>query len=635
MRQLLLGFLAFSFSTAVARADEPKASTAMLGKKIADVSFTDEKGVKHSLHDKAEATVVVFLSFECPVATSYAQPLSDLAKDLAVKKVRFVGLICNPDETPAGVAKQARHFNITFPVYLDKDCRGADALKAGVTPEAFVLDKDFVLRYRGRIDDAYYERLKKHGTVKNRDLEDALKSMLSGKTIREPATAAVGCPIQRDLKLAREGKVTFHRDVEPILQSHCQQCHRPGEVGPFSLMTYKQAVSWSDLVQDYTKKRLMPPWKPTESVTFHNDRRMSQKEIDTIAAWVDSGMPEGDPKDAPPAKKFTEGWLLGTPDLVLTAEADFTLGPTGRDLFRCMVLPTNLSEDKYVVAVETRPSNPRVVHHVLLFVDNTGQGRKLEAKAQKDRLKDPDAVDVGPGYTVSMGVGFTPQGGLGGWAPGQIGRYLPEGTGYPLRKGSDVIVQTHFHRNGRLEKDRTQIGLYFAKAPVKNPLQGGVVAGGSGTGLARLLFSIPAGAEKFKLHGESWARDDFKLLTISPHMHMLGKEIKLTMTPPDGKKETLIYINDWDYNWQETFTLKEPLAVKKGTRFEVEAIYDNSAKNPHNPFNPPQRVTFGEQTTNEMCFVFLSGTSERGVTGSLRRGLPLSPTKAETKAAAP
>lgn len=617
------------FSVSQASATE-KASTAMIGKKMPSVKFIDDKGNTQSLADlkSPKAIVVVFLSFECPVSNNYAPVLSDLAKEYGPKGVHFVALTCNQDENPVTIAKQSREFGLPFPAYLDKGFRAAEALNAETTPEAFVLDSDRVVRYRGRIDDAYYARLKKHGTVKSQDLRNALSDVVAGKPVRTEATVAVGCPIPRHEIKVTDGKVTYHRDVLPILQNNCQQCHRPGEVGPFSLMTYKQAVSWADLIKEYTQKKLMPPWKPTESVPFHNERHMPQKDIDTLAAWVDGGMPEGDPKDAPTPRTFTEGWQLGTPDVVLTANEEFTLGPKGNDLFRCFVLPTHLKDDHYIVAVEVRPSNPRVVHHVLLFIDGTGQGRKLEEKTAKDRKPREDNVvrlDDGPGYTVAMGVGFTPQGGLGGWVPGQIGRYLPEGTGYYLPKGSDVIMQVHYHRNGRTEKDKTQVGLYFAKKPVERPLQSGVVSGGSGTGPFRLFFSIPAGEEKFKLIGDMYARDDFSLLTITPHMHMVGKQIKLTMTPPGGEKKTLLYINEWDYNWQETYTLKAPLAVKKGTHFQVEAVYDNSEKNPNNPFSPPRRITFGEETFNEMCFVFLAGTSNTSGIGPTRR-LPLSAT---------
>jgi peroxiredoxin len=598
---------------------------ANVGKKIANITFKDTAGKSvalHGLKDK-KAVVIVFLSFECPVSNSYTQPLSDLARQYAKYDVDFIGLTTNQDETRGQVVKQAKDYDLPFPVYLDKGLVAADALKAEVTPEVFVLDGNFMLRYRGRIDNAYSDRLKKHPQITDHNLKQVLVEVLAGRPVSQPATKAVGCPILREEKvIARDGKVTYHRDVLPILQNHCQTCHRPGEVGPFSLMTYRQAVNWAPDIKSYTQKRLMPPWKPIDGPGFHNERRLSEDDIATLASWVDGGTVAGDPKDAPPPRKFPQGWQLGTPDLILTMPEDFQLGPTGRDVLRCFALPTNLAEDQYVAAVEVRPSNPRIVHHSLLFIDTTGQGRKLEKKEQDKRAAaaaapqaddhpDEKNLDSGAGYSVAMGVGFVPQGGLSGWAPGQMPRFLPDGVGYYLPKNSDVIMQLHYHRNGRLEKDRTQIGLYFAKKPVERRLQSGVIAGSAGIGILRNFFSIPAGAENFKLDGDLWATQDFTLFSVMPHMHMLGKEIKVTMTPPGGSPRTLVAIKEWDYNWQETYVFKEPMPIKADTRFHVEAIYDNSSKNPNNPFNPPRRVTFGEQTFNEMCFVFLSGISNR------------------------
>ncbi|MBI3411163.1 MAG: redoxin domain-containing protein [Planctomycetes bacterium] len=591
------------------------------------MAFQDENGKTRKLYDLKgkKATVVVFLSFECPVSNSYAQPLSDMASEYGKHGVQFIGITTNQEESSADVAKHVKEFNINFPVYRDAKLAAADAFKAEITPEVFVLDADAVLRYRGRIDDSYSERLKKHPRVTKENLKQVLGEVLSGRPVSETATVAVGCPIQRqDKTAAKAGEVTYYRDVAPILQKNCQQCHRPGEVGPFSLMNYRQAVNWAEDIKSYTQKELMPPWKPSDGPAFHNERRLSQKDIDTLAAWAENGTPEGDPKDAPPPRNFPVGWQLGTPDLILSAEDDFLLGPTGRDVFRCFVLPTNLGEDKYVTAVELRPSNPRIVHHVLLFIDSKGQAKKLEqaAKEKKPDADHPDdnKYDRGPGYSVAMGVGFLPQGGLSGWAPGQMPRFLPEGSGYLLPKNSDVVMQIHYHRDGRAEKDRTQIGLYFAKKKVDRPFQGGVIAGGGGTGALGRFFVIPAGNERFHLQGDSFATADFTLHNIMPHMHMLGKEVTVTTYPPDGPPKTLVGIKEWDYNWQETYIFKEPIHIKAGTRLHVDAYYDNSANNPNNPNSPPRPVTFGEQTFNEMCFVFLGGTSN-----SKARRLPLSP----------
>ena len=614
-----------SLSATFAGAQDKAPSQAKLNTKIPNLTFRADLGKTLALHDLKDqkAIVVVFLSFECPVSNSYCPILIDMVKEYGKYGVSFVGLTVNEDDSRAEVAKHAKDFGLTFPVFRDDRLVAAEALSAGFTPEVFVLDGDYVLRYRGRIDDGYSERLKKHERVKAHDLRQVIGELLSGRPVATPATQAIGCAIVRqERRVVSKGDVTYHRDVLPILQNHCQSCHRPGEVGPFSLMTYKQAVNWADDIKTYTQKRIMPPWKPADGVPFHNERKLSARDIATLAAWVDDGAPAGEAAHAPPPRKFPEGWQLGTPDVILAPESEFTLGPDGKDVFRCFVLPTKLLEDHYVSAVEIRPSNPRIVHHVLLFVDTAGHARKLENKTRDDEAKplDPDhppknPLDRGPGYTRAMGVGFIPQGGLMGWAPGNVPRHLPSGSGMSLPKNADVVMQVHYHRNGRLETDRTQVGLYLTKKKVDKPFYGGVTAG--------RFFWITAGAENYKVSGDTWATNDFVLHMVTPHMHMIGKEIKLTMTPPDGKPQTIIDIKAWDYNWQEGYVLKDPIHVKAGTLFHVEAVYDNSDKNPRNPSSPPVTVRFGEQTNDEMCFVFLGGTTDRPILG--RRGLPLSP----------
>jgi peroxiredoxin len=610
----------------VLRADDAP-STANLGKKIANFGLADAQGKSWSLYNVKDqkAIVIVFLSFECPVSTSYAQPLADMAAEFGKAGVAFVGLTVNPDQSAAEVAREARNYKLPFPVFRDAGFKAADAVKAEITPEVFVLDSNYVLRYRGRIDNSYYARLKRNQKPLSEDLRQALGELLSGRPIRVPATAAVGCAIQRTTP-ARTGQVTYYRDVLPILQERCQACHRPGEVGPFSLMTYRQAVNWSEDIKSFTQSRRMPPWKPVAGLDFHNQRKLTDKEMATLATWVEGGTPAGDARDAPPPRTFPEGWQLGTPDLVLTVPDDFQVGPTGNDLFRCFVLPTNLPENKYIAAVEIRPGNRRILHHTLLFMDRTGQGRKLEQRAKERSASDPKdphaptPLDRGPGYSVAMGVGFVPQGGLSGWAPGQMPRILPGGTGYYLPRGADIIMQAHYHRDGRLEKDRTSIGLFFVKEPKARLFQTAVMAGGNDGPIALpLFFAIPPGNDHFPVKGSLWATADCNLYSIMPHMHLLGKEITVTLHPPEGPAQTLVAIKEWDYNWQETYWFKEPVQIKKGSRLDVLAVYDNSTKNPNNPFDPPRTVFFGEYTTNEMCFVFLGGLADEP---GLRR-LPL------------
>ena len=613
MRVTALGLAILSIAclTTLASADEEDAASTRLGKTIEDFKLVDGAGKQVALSDfkDRKAVVIVFLSFECPVSTGYSQTLATLHEKYQPRGVGFLGISCNPEMSAAELAKHVKECKFPFPVVHDVNFAAAEALKARVTPESFVLDRNLVLRYRGRIDDEYAKRLVKNRQISHHDLRDALDELLAGKSVSRPLTEAVGCAIGHEKASKTTGNVTYSRDVLPILQNHCQGCHRPGEVGPFSLLTYRQAVNWASDIKEYTGSRQMPPWKPNEGLAFHNDRRLSDKEIQTLAAWVNGGTPEGDPKDAPPPRKFTDGWQLGKPDLVLSMDSDFQLAPGGRDVFRWFALPTILDEDKSVIAVEVRPGNPRIVHHALLFIDTSGEARKQELK-EKEREKKLDELDAGAGYNGAMGFrGFRPRGSLGGWAPGSGARFLPDDTAYFLPKGSDVVMQLHYHRNGRLEKDRTQIGLYFAKKPVEKRFQSLVIPGGRGG--RNPFFIIPKDNDHFRVHGAIEVQQDCELHTIMPHMHMVGKRIAVTMKPPDGQPRTLIAIKDWDYNWQEVYRFKEKVPVKAGTILEVEAVYDNSAKNPNNPNDPPQPVLFGEQTTNEMCFVFLGATAEK------------------------
>ena len=599
----VLGLLAWLCSSLRADSD---VVVDKLNKKIENVTLHDADGRPHSLYDVKDkkAIVVVFLSFDCPVSTSYIPVLTELAKTYRDKQVLFFAVNSSDDGDAAQIAKLGEEYKLNFPLFKDEHFRAADVFKAEASPSVFVLDHKFVLRYRGRIDNGYYARLKKNGRTTRNDLQQALDELLAGKFVSEPATKPIGCPIVGQRKAKKDGVVTFYRDVLPIMQKNCQECHRPGAVGPFSLMTYKQVINWADDIKEYTQERKMPPWKLVEGPAFHGERKMADADIKTLAAWVDGGMAEGDPKDAPPPREFVEGWQLGKPDLILTLPDEMTVGASGPDLFRCFVLPTNLTEDKFVTVVEVRPGNSRIVHHTLHYFDTTGKGRELEKEAQQKQ--DDKQADRGPGYTASMGLGFRAGvgkvGGLGDWAPGNVAHHLPQGYGYFLPKGADVLLQIYYHRNGRVEKDRTSIGLYFAKSGDTKRWKRMVLAGN--------FLAIPAGQERYRVQGSMEVLEECKLYSLMPHMHMLGRDIKVTLTQPGGKPTTLVFIKDWEYNWQETYFFKEPILLKPGARLEVESSFDNSDKNPNNPFSPPRWIKFGEQTTDEMCYVFFGAASE-------------------------
>lgn len=378
---------------------------------------------------------------------------------------------------------------------------------------------------------------------------------------------------------------TFAADVAPILWKNCASCHRPGEVGPFPLLSYADAAKRAGFLAEQAESRRMPPWHPEPGHgEFRDARRLSEAEIKTLRAWADAGAPEGDPSKLPALPAFPEGWQLGQPDLVVKMPEPFAVPADGRDVLQCFVIPLNLDEDKWVAAWEFRPDKRSVVHHAIAFLDSTGQARLR------------DKLDSGPGYRTFGGPGIVPTGGLGAWAPGSTPRMLPDGVGRLLRKGSDLVLQVHYHPSGKPERDQSSLGIYFAKKPVKQPV-GGIAL------RSRNLY-IPAGKSDHKVTAQSDPLPaDVHAIGIGPHMHYIGKSMKVDATLPDGSTVPLIWIKDWDFNWQGAYQYAKPVKLPKGTVVKLEALYDNSSANPRNPSDPPQNVKWGEQTTDEMCLL--------------------------------
>jgi hypothetical protein len=397
---------------------------------------------------------------------------------------------------------------------------------------------------------------------------------------------------------ARAEGPTYHKEVVRILEKSCQDCHRPGQVAPFSLLSYEQARKRATDIATVTEERTMPPWPASmaEGGPFRDARVLTASEIATIQDWVDAGCPEGNPGDAPPPRTWSSDWALGTPDLVLTPEASYTLSPEGRDEMRVFVLPTGLTEGKWLAAVDFRPGNAKVVHHVLSAFDTGGRARKL------------DEADDGPGYKVFGGYGLMPSGNLAGWAPGKRPQLLPDGLGRYLPAGADVLMQVHYHKSGKAESDRTAIGLYYSKAPVDKLVRGGMVLPPRKNFLSRPELVIPAGDPRYTVTGSMIVPDDVHLTGVTPHMHWIGKDFLLKAVRPDGTAVTLIRIDRWNFNWQGTYDFASPIALPGGTRIEMLAHFDNTEANPDNPTKPPRVVRWGEQTTDEMCIGFVQWT---------------------------
>ena len=401
------------------------------------------------------------------------------------------------------------------------------------------------------------------------------------------ATAVAGCA----------QTVTFNEQIAPIIYGNCSKCHHPGEVAPFSLLSYDDVRGHGRTIATVTQSHYMPPWKPEPGWSAYRDeRRLTSAQIALIQQWVDGGMPLGDPAKAPLPPQYTDGWQLGTPDLILEMPAGYPVPADGPDIYRNFVIATKLTEDKWVRAIELKPSARTVVHHSLFFSDTSGGARKQ------------DGVDGQPGFP-GFGSIFTVgdpvsalNGGLGGWVPGTTPAFLPQGIAVPLPKGSDFLLQTHFHPNGLAQTEKTVIGLYFGPAPARLMTQLQVPAFFG----IRANLDIPAGETDYKVRGSFTLPADVDAVGVWAHAHYLGKEAKLTATLPSGEVRILLWIRQWEFNWQDQYLFQDLVPLPKGTRLDGELTYDNSAGNYRNPNTPPKRVRWGENSTDEMGSLLLN-----------------------------
>ena len=373
--------------------------------------------------------------------------------------------------------------------------------------------------------------------------------------------------------------VTFNRDVAPILYKRCAECHRAGEVAPMPLITYEQARPWAKAIKERVVSRAMPPWLADPRYGhFENDRRLTDAEITTVSAWVDSGAPKGDPADHIPPPKFEPGWVLGKPDAVIAMTEDYEVPADGVIPYKYFTVPTNFTEDQWIQAAEIRPGNRALVHHIIVNVLEPGVEDRTEASREGRR-------------------GFK----LAGFAPGEQPRVYPTGTAKLVKAGSRFSFQVHYTTNGKPGKDRSYIGLFFAKQPVVRRAVTGLAVNSS--------FVIPAGADNHEVRSTWTAKEDVRILDLMPHMHKRGKDFTYTAVYPDGRSEIILHVPRYDFNWQLLYNLKEPLLLPKGARLDCVAHFDNSPNNKYNP-DPAKEVKWGPQTWEEMMIGWFDYTIE-------------------------
>ena len=563
---IFLIFGSFAFAESTPGNVEPRP---IIGRHIPDFVLNDSNGrsVAFSDYNDANTLVVVFLGTQCPIGNAYVPVLGDLQKRYADKGLQVIAINANLSDDAKAVAKHVEEFKISFPVLVDERQIVADIFGARRTPEAFVLDRRRHVQYQGRIDDRFGYTYKRKEARRN-DVEEAVKELLSDKKVSVKQTEPAGCIITREDRLKDAGKITFAKHVWRILQKNCAECHHAGTAAPMSLLSYEDAKNWSGMIRETVVERRMPPWSADSRFGhWSNDLRMSTEDIDTLVAWIDLGMPMGDPKELPKLVKFADGWQIGEPDLIFEMPREFTVQAQGTVEYQYFVTPTNFKEDVWVRASEARPGNWDAVHHIIVFVREKGTKKKRGLPA------------------------------VAGFAPGEEPMVLPKDVGFKIPAGAELIWQLHYTPTGKVEQDRSRVGLYLCKEKPQR-----VVKGGAAT---NYWFKIPAGAEHHKVVSESKISRDVELISLTPHMHLRGRDFKYTAHYPDGKQEVLLSVPNYDFNWQHRYRFATPKPIPAGTTIKCVAHFDNSIHNPANP-DPNKEVRWGDQSWEEMMIGFFS-----------------------------
>jgi thiol-disulfide isomerase/thioredoxin len=595
MRSAVLATVALA---ACAVAGEPK-PTPILGTKLADWTLPRaDTGKPWSLAvdgRDAKAVVVVFMGTECPISNAYAPVLTQLSKEYASKGVLFIGVNSNRQDDAAAVARHIKEFSISFPILKDEGSMLADRFAAKRTPEAFVLDGTRTVRYRGRIDDQMDKGVKRP-QAGDQYLVDALDSVLRGKEVARAATDPVGCFIGRKPRAkdtpAHGEAVTYSKQISRILQKNCQECHRAGEAAPFKLMNCEDATAWAEAIREAVSDKRMPPWSSDEATRtkFKNDRTLSDEDKSAIVSWVDQGCPEGDPSDLPPPRTYPEGWTLGKPDEIFTMAEPYhvpAVAPQGGVPYQYFFVSEPFKEDKWVQCVEAIPSVRGVVHHIIVFVKPPTKKTPRPGASPIEQVftdfdfKNPDG----------FGEMF-----LGGYAPGTVPFTHGPGYGKKIAKGSRLVIELHYTPNGTACDDRSSIGLTYCKETPKHQVRTRTVM--------TEKFIIPPLVSDHRVDVKTTFDRPVVVLAIGPHMHLRGKSFSFDLATPDDKKERMLTVPHYDFNWQIFYEFAEPRRLAKGSTIECVAHYDNSTANPNNP-DPYKFVMFGLQTWEEMMVGFV------------------------------
>jgi len=565
----------------------------------------DGEVVQVETENEKQFTVVCFLGAECPVARLYGPRLQKLSDQFASQNVSFVGVGSNLQDSVEDLQQFTELTGIKFPLVKDYENQIADQFAAKRTAEVYVLDSQLNVKYRGRIDNEYQPGVKRSQTTQQ-ELKQALEELLAGKPVTVSETEGVGCLIGRVQKEKVTTEVTYAKEVSRILQQHCIECHQPNEIGPFALTDFDEVLGWAPMIVEVIENGRMPPWNADpKHGSFINARLMPETDKKILKEWAEGGMPFGKPEDLPtPLAKKSSGsdsdWQLDKePDLVLPmGKQPFQVSADEFVEYQYYVVDPGFEKETWITDAQVLPGNRSVVHHCIVFV------------------RPPDGSDA-------KGIGW-----LTAYVPGQRALPLPKGYARRIPAGSKLVFQMHYTPTGTAEEDLTRIGLCFAEeADVTHEL----------FTLATINhdFEIPPQEGNFPIKGSRGnLPENGKLLAVAPHMHLRGKSFQL-FAEKDGKKETLLNVPNYDFNWQHVYAFSEPIDLNEIKRISFVSHFDNSDKNPSNP-DPNAYVTWGDQTYQEMAIGFLEVAVPRRTSASeslSRKPKPSGPNSAVKQAA--
>lgn len=568
-------------------------STTTIGRMVPDVSLPSIDGKNISIKGVVgkNGLVIAFTNTTCPICKKYGPTLAQLEESLAKKGIAILFVNPTSNEKPDDMKAFATGHVLKGPYVHDRDGTLARALGATSTAEVFLLDRQRTVIYRGAIDDQYGLGYS-HDAPKRTYLLDAIAALQSDRIADPAATTAPGCALDLPTAKSTAAGVTYHNRISRIVQANCIECHRTGGVAPFSLETYEDVVAHAGMIRKVVEKGTMPPWFATPTAegkpsAWANDRTVSATDKADLFAWLASDRPKGDSADAPLPRTFADGWLIGKPDAIFEFSKAVAVKANGTMPYQNVTVETKLTEDKWVKAVEVRPSAREVVHHVLVFAAPPGKEGKRDADDEER-------------------MGF-----FAIYVPGQSTLSYPDGFAKRLPKGSRLRFQMHYTPNGKATEDKTRIGLVYAE---KEPQFEVSVAG-----IVNTRLSIPPGADNHPEPATLRVPMNATALGFLPHMHLRGKAFRYEITPPGGKTETILDIPHYDFNWQLYYRLAEPRPLQVGTTVKATGWFDNSTKNPANP-DATKTVRWGPQTTDEMMLGYLEYYVPVGSTGAMSSG---------------